>query len=79
MCVSFILMYYLPIILNVIAMVYLIFNAKIKYNIIYFAWFVFLWFPIFNWLTFVVIIVFKDGIGLELNKNKINKFLFGIE
>jgi hypothetical protein len=72
-------MYYLPIILNVIAMVYLIFNAKIKYNIIYFAWVVFSWFPIFNWLSFVVIIVFKDDIGLELKKNKINKFLFGIE
>ena len=79
MCISSILMYYLPLILNVITMAYLIFNAKIKYNIIYFAWFVFLCFPIFNWVTFVAIIVFKDDIGLELKKNKINKFLFGVE
>ena len=79
MCISSILMYYLPIILNVIAIVYLIFNAKIKYNIIYFVWFVFAWFPMFNWLTFVLIIIFNDAIELEFKKNKINKFLFGVE
>ena len=79
MCISNIFMYYLPIILNVIAMVYLIFNAKTKYNIIYFALLAFLFIPIINWVTFVSLIIFKDDIGLELKKNKINKFLFGIE
>ena len=76
----------LPLILNLLLILYCITNLKTKYNIIYIIWLIFSIVPIINWISFIampICIFFEinDYINpmFELKPTKLNKFLFDYE
>lgn len=77
----------LPLIINLILILYCIFNIKTKYNIIYIIWLSLSIIPIINWVSFIAVPVFisfeMDGFYIsprfEFKPTKLNKFLFGYE
>ena len=74
----------LPLILNLLMILYCIFNIINKYNIIYILWAILSFIPILNWML-IFIIPFcltmpTDGLyKIKLKPTKLNKFLFGYE
>lgn len=77
----------LPLILNLLLILYCITNLKTKYNIVYIVWFIFSIVPIMNWAAITAVPVFitfnmddfyKKSI-FEFKPTKLNKFLFGYE
>ena len=79
--------YILPLIINLLLILYCIFNIKTKYNIFYVIWFGLSMIPIINWASFISVPVFISfemkyfykGPVFEFKPTKLNKFLFGYE
>lgn len=76
----------LPLILNLLFILYCITNLKTKYNIIYIIWLVFSILPLINWVAVIAVPVFISFQMNDLYKpafkfkpTKLNKFLFGYE
>lgn len=77
----------LPLILNLLMILYCIFNIINKYNIIYILWVIFTFIPILNWMSLLIFPCYlstaTDGPPFEkkfkLKPTKLNKFLFGYE
>lgn len=77
----------LPLILNLLLILYCITNLKTKYNIFYIIWLIFSIVPIINWATIITIPVvisyemddFYKSPRFEFKPTKLNKFLFGYE
>ena len=72
--------YFLTVLISMAWMLYLIFNAKTKYNIFYVVNLIMMFIPVVNigYITFVSIRMFYDDL-VELKPTKLNKFLFGIK
>lgn len=80
------MMYFIPLILNVLIILYCIFNVENKYNIIYIIWFILACVPILNYLSIVCVPLYMctatNGYyhpRFKLKPTKLNKFLFGYE
>lgn len=78
--------FYLPLIINLLIILYCIFNIINKYNIIYILWVIIAFVPILNWLSLCVMPCYigtaTDRIydkKFKLKPTKLNKFLFGYE
>lgn len=78
--------FYLPLIINLLMILYCIFNIINKYNIIYILWIIFTFIPILNWMSLLIfpcyISTARDGFyenRFKLKPTKLNKFLFGYE
>jgi hypothetical protein len=77
----------LPLILNLLLILYCITNLKTKYNIVYIVWLVFSIIPLINWAAIISVPVFISfGMDdfykrstFEFKPTKLNKFLFGYE
>lgn len=76
----------LPLIINLLMILYCIFNIINKYNIIYILWIICAFIPILNWMSLLVfpcyISTATDRIydkRFKLKPTKLNKFLFGYE
>lgn len=77
----------LPLIINLLMMLYCITNLKTKYNIIYIMWLVLSIMPIMNWAAVIAVPIFISFEMDDFYKNpvfkfkptKLNKFLFGYE
>lgn len=68
----------ISILLNIAWTLYLIFNAKTKYNVIYVGNVILMFLPMVNIVYPLMIsyIMFTDG-NIKLKPTKLNKFLFG--
>lgn len=76
----------LPFIINLLLILYCIYNVNNKYNIIYILWVILALMPVLNYLSVIAIPWYlldaKDRYGdsrFSLKPTKLNKFLFGYE
>lgn len=76
----------IPFIINLLIILYCIFNVNTKYNIIYIIWVIVSLIPILSWLMFVIFPIFMGKVEdshyepiAGLKPTKLNKFLFGYE
>lgn len=80
------MLFIIPVLLNLLVILYCIFNINNKYNIIYIIWVILTLLPILNYLSLVAVpwylINAKDRYyenRFSLKPTKLNKFLFGYE
>lgn len=77
----------LPLILNLLLILYCITNLKTKYNIVYIVWLVCSIIPLINWAAIISVPVFISfkmddfytSPTFKFKPTKLNKFLFGYE
>jgi hypothetical protein len=76
----------LPLIINLLMILYCIFNIINKYNITYILWIISAFIPILNWMSLLTfpcyISTARNGLyenKFKLKPTKLNKFLFGYE
>lgn len=76
----------LPLILNLLLILYCIFNMKTKYNIIYIIWILLSFLPIASYFVLIAIPILcvterdkNNKQFMQIKQTKLNKFLFGCE
>ena len=76
----------LPLILNLLLILYCIFNMKTKYNILYIIWILLSFLPIVSYFvliaTPILCVTERDKNNkpfMQTKQTKLNKFLFGCE
>ena len=81
-----IMCFIVPLIINLLGMLYCVTNLKTKYNIIYILWFLLSFIPILSYFVFITaILLFYHLINecytqkVDFKPTKLNKFLFGYE